>query len=81
MTIRSLPKLSQQGLFRRPLRFLAKSAIENANKLIRQYFPKGTDFRLISDQQVIDVLYKLNRRPREKINVSTPVKEFYKLIP
>lgn len=57
-----------------------KGAIENANKLIRQYFPKGTDFRLISDQQVIDVQHKLNRRPREKINFSIPVKEFYNLI-
>jgi len=55
-----------------------KGAIENANKLIRQYFPKGTDFRLVSDQDVKEVQHKLNRRPREKINFSTPLKEFYK---
>ena len=57
-----------------------KGAIENANKLIRQYFPKGTDFRLVSDKHVRDVQYKLNRRPREKINFSTPLEEFYALI-
>ena len=57
-----------------------KGAIENANKLIRQYFPKGTDFRLVSDKQVRDIQYKLNRRPREKINFSTPLKEFYAMI-
>lgn len=57
-----------------------KGAIENANKLIRQYFPKGTDFRLVSDKQVQEVQYKLNRRPREKINFSTPLKEFYAII-
>ncbi len=57
-----------------------KGAIENANKLIRQYFPKGTDFRLVTDEQVREVQYKLNRRPREKLNFSTPLKEFYKLI-
>ncbi len=55
-----------------------KGAIENANKLIRQYFPKGTDFRQVSDREVRQVQYKLNRRPREKINFSTPLKEFYK---
>ncbi len=54
-----------------------KGAIENANKLIRQYFPKGTDFRVVTDIQVQDIISKINRRPREKINFSTPVKEFY----
>lgn len=54
-----------------------KGAIENANKLIRQYFPKGTDFRLVSDDEVMTVQRKLNKRPREKINFSTPLKEFY----
>ncbi len=57
-----------------------KGAIENANKLIRQYFPKGTDFRMVTDEQIKKVQYKLNRRPREKLNFSTPLKEFYNLI-
>ena len=57
-----------------------KGAIENANKLIRQYFPKGTDFRTVTDREVLNIQYKLNRRPREKLNFSTPLKEFYKLI-
>ncbi len=57
-----------------------KGAIENANKLIRQYFPKGTDFRLVTDKQVQDVIAKINRRPRQKINFSTPVKEFFRTI-
>ncbi len=43
-----------------------KGAIENANKLIRQYFPKGTDFRLVSDREVREVQHKLNRRPEKK---------------
>ncbi|WP_289761500.1 IS30 family transposase, partial [uncultured Duncaniella sp.] len=40
-----------------------KGAIENANKLIRQYLPKGTDFRLVSDHDVMQVQRKLNQRP------------------
>lgn len=55
-----------------------KGAIENANKLIRQYFPKGTDFREVSDEEVRKVQRKLNSRPRAKLNFSTPTVEFFK---
>lgn len=57
-----------------------KGAIENENKLIRQYIPKGTDFRELSEDFIKEVQYKINRRPREKLNFSTPKKEFFKLI-
>ena len=57
-----------------------KGAIENENKLIRQYIPKGTDFRTLSDEFIKEVQYKINRRPREKLNFSTPKKEFFKFI-
>ncbi|MCU7894185.1 MAG: hypothetical protein KZQ63_13625 [Candidatus Thiodiazotropha sp. (ex Lucinoma aequizonata)] len=32
--------------------------------LIRQYFPKGTDFNKVSDEQIEQVMDKLNNRPR-----------------
>ena len=54
-----------------------KGAIENANKLIRQYFPKDTDFRQVKDRQVKDVQYKLNLRPRKKINFKKPIEVFF----
>ncbi|MCU7801807.1 MAG: IS30 family transposase [Candidatus Thiodiazotropha sp. (ex Lucinoma borealis)] len=37
---------------------------ENTNGLIRQYFPKGTDFNEVSDTQVEYVMNRLNNRPR-----------------
>ncbi|WP_346836609.1 IS30 family transposase [Microbulbifer sp. SAOS-129_SWC] len=37
---------------------------ENTNGLIRQYFPKGTDFSTVSDEQVQFVMDRLNSRPR-----------------
>ena len=37
---------------------------ENTNGLIRQYFPKGTDFSTVSDKQVQFVMDRLNSRPR-----------------
>ena len=57
-----------------------KGAIENANKLFRQYFPKGTDFRLIEQSQFDAIQAKINRRPREKLNFSSPKIEFFKLL-
>ncbi len=38
---------------------------ENTNGLIRQYFPKGTDFNRVSDEQVRFVMERLNNRPRK----------------
>lgn len=55
-----------------------KGAIENTNKLIRQYIPKGTDFNDITDEFIHSVQLKINRRPREKLNFSTPKDEFFK---
>ena len=59
---------------------LQKGAIENENKLIRQYIPKGTDFKELSENFIKEIQYKINRRPREKLNFSTPKREFFKLI-
>ena len=57
-----------------------KGAIENTNKLIRQYIPKGTDFTLLTDEFIRNVQYKINRRPREKLNFYTPKERFFKLL-
>ena len=55
-----------------------KGAVENTNKLIRQYIPKGTNINTITDTLITKIHKKRNRRPREKLNFSTPVKELYK---
>lgn len=55
-----------------------KGLVENTNKLIRQYIPKGTDFSSITPHFIKKVQAKLNRRPREKLNFSTPTIEFFK---
>ena len=45
---------------------------ENTNGLIREYFPKGTDFNNVTDTQVQAARGRLNRRPREVLNGQTP---------
>ena len=54
-----------------------KGAIENANKLFRQYFPKGTDFNLVQQSELDAIQAKINKRPREKLNFSSPKIEFF----
>ena len=55
-----------------------KGAVENANKLFRQYYPKGTDFNLLEQAELDAIQAKINRRPREKLNFSSPKVEFFK---
>jgi transposase, IS30 family len=49
-----------------------RGANENLNGLIRQYFPKGSDFSLITEEQVETVIEKLNNRPRKRHQFNSP---------
>lgn len=49
---------------------------ENANMWIRYYFPKGTDFHIISDEDIQDVEWELNNRPRKRLKFLTPAEVF-----
>lgn len=49
---------------------------ENTNGLIRQYFPKGTDFKLVTDEQVQYVMDQLNNRPRKTRDYKSPSELF-----
>lgn len=54
---------------------------ENTNGLIRQYFPKGTDFRYISHHEVRRVEKLLNNRPRACLGFRTPDEVFFEKTP
>jgi len=54
---------------------------ENTNGLIRQYFPKGTDFRDISHHEVRATENKLNNRPRKCLGFRTPAEVFFEKHP
>jgi IS30 family transposase len=45
---------------------------ENTNGLIRQCFPKGTDFTQVSEDEINAVQRKLNDRPRKALNFNKP---------
>lgn len=52
---------------------------ENSNGLIRRYFPKGTDFSLITYEEIKKVEYLLNSKPRKRLDYLTPYEVYYKL--
>lgn len=52
---------------------------ENTNGLIRQYFPKGTDFGRIPRKEIKRVQDLLNGRPRKVLKWKTPFEEFVAL--
>lgn len=49
-----------------------KGGVENLNKLIRQFFPKKTDFSEISEEEIYIAQENLNNRPRKGLNYRTP---------
>lgn len=53
---------------------------ENTNGLIRQYFPKGTDFSLVTEQELQEAEDSLNSRPRKCIDWQFPKDVFFKLV-
>lgn len=53
---------------------------ENSNGLIRDYFPKETDFNTISKQRLKEVQKQLNERPGNVLDYKTPKEVFEEMI-
>ncbi len=64
--------------FAQPYASWQRGLNENTNGLLRQFFPKGTDFARISRRQVARAEQLLNERPRKSLGYRTPSEIFDK---
>jgi transposase, IS30 family len=53
---------------------------ENTNGLLRQYFPKGTDFSSVTDTELDAVADELNIRPRKRLAFANPTEQLAELL-
>lgn len=75
-------KLLSDGLnadfyFAHPYSSWERGTNENTNGLVRQYFPKGTDFDEIEPWEIQWVEDRLNNRPRKRLGWATPNEVYY----
>jgi len=65
-------KLGADVYFAHPYSSWERGINENTNGLLRRYFPKGTDFMALSEEEIQDAVNKLNHRPRKTRGYKTP---------
>ena len=59
--------------FSHPYSSWQRGSNENTNGLLRQYYPKNTNFKLVDDEQLRRVIDELNERPRKVLGFRTPI--------
>ena len=72
---------AQEKLEAEKERLKQKGAVENINKLIRQYIKKGSDFDQYDNNFFIkQTQMKINKRPRKKLKFEAPITVFQRLM-
>jgi IS30 family transposase len=69
--------LSMESYFCYPYHSWEKGGVENRNKIIRRFFPKGTNWRLITQEDIDRVVHIINNMPLKCLNWLTPYEVFY----
>lgn len=59
--------------FAHPYASWERGTNEHVNGLIRWYLPKGTDFRMITDEQIANIENLINNRPRKCLGFKKPI--------
>jgi len=72
-------ELDAEMYFAHPYASWERGTNENTNGLLRQYFPKGSDFSKITDCQVKFAENRINTRPRKCLGARTPAMVFFNL--
>lgn len=72
--------LGCQSYFCRAYRSCDKGSVENRNKILRQFYPKKTNFDLITDEELAIIENKINNRPLKVLNWLSPIQAYQKSI-
>jgi IS30 family transposase len=63
--------------FAHPYASWERGTSENTNRLLRQYYPKGTDFAEVSHYDLASTVESINERPRKCLGYQTPSEVFF----
>jgi IS30 family transposase len=66
-------KLNIQTYFCDPYSSWQKGGVENANKMIRRYIPKGSDISNYTHQYITIIIQRINKKPRKSLGYKTPL--------
>ena len=69
--------LAAKVYFANPYHSWERGTNENTNGLLRQFFPKGIDFNLVSQKEIDAAINLLNNRPRKCLKYRTPAEVFW----
>lgn len=70
-------RLGLDVFFAHPYASWERGTNENTNRLLRQYYPKGTDFAEVSHYDLAKTVKRINDRPRKSLNYQTPSEVFH----
>lgn len=68
--------LGMKVYFADPYSSWQRGSNENANGLLREFFPKGYDFNQVSDEELAEALHLINNRPRKCLNWKSAYEAF-----
>ncbi len=68
--------LSAETYFCHPYHSWERGTNENANGLIRQYFPKKREFLSVEDDELTEAMRRIDNRPRKILGWKTPIQVF-----
>jgi len=71
-------RLNLKVYFANPYHSWERGSNENCNGLLRRFFPKGTDWNKVKDEEIANAEYLINTRPRKRLNGYTPAEVFLK---
>jgi IS30 family transposase len=70
-------KLGLLCYFANPYHSWERGLNEHTNGLLRQFFPKQTNFRLVKPEALEEIVMLINKRPRKSLDYKTPFEVFY----